>query len=163
MSITLTKEKICVEDMLYSLDGTIEQDRGFLTPINATHIPYIINFSVGQALDVRPTLDLVDTTYAKVNGNTLEIFNCADGLSPLNVLNKAQIEDLLSYKADKNNVLQLNNTLMYTPTIGTHPATKSYVDTSTANAFEDALDAGSFLTFEGKVVTVINGLITGIA
>ena len=36
----------------------------------------------------------------------------------------------LSNKADKSNVLQLNNTTSYTPSAQYHPATKEYVDTT---------------------------------
>ena len=42
--------------------------------------------------------------------------------------------ELMSEKADKSNVLELNNVTAYTPTALTHPATKGYVDSVVASA-----------------------------
>lgn len=46
----------------------------------------------------------------------------------------SNITDLQNNKADKTNVLQLNNTTEYHPTQDYHPATKAYVDSLTGGA-----------------------------
>lgn len=50
----------------------------------------------------------------------------------MSIINTALIGKLKKTKADKSNVLQLNNTTAFTPTANYNPATKKYVDDAVA-------------------------------
>jgi hypothetical protein len=52
----------------------------------------------------------------------------AAGDDPRLAYTQLQIDNFLGLKADKTNVLQLDNTTSYTPSANYHPATKKYVD-----------------------------------
>lgn len=72
--------------------------------------------------------------------SSLTTTNKTSAVSAINELkNRADtantnITNLTNSKADKTNVLQLNNTTPYTPTDDYHPATKEYVDSLTGGA-----------------------------
>jgi hypothetical protein len=57
---------------------------------------------------------------------------------------EGQIKDVVSTKADKDNVLELDNTTEFTPSSDFHPSTKKYVDdtvsASEVNSIEDIGD-----------------------
>jgi hypothetical protein len=60
--------------------------------------------------------------------------------------------DLDNLKADKNNVLQLDNTINYTPSKDFHPATKKYVDTKTGEILTNLPIATTYsLSVEGAL------------
>lgn len=80
------------------------------------------------------------TPFAKSNIATpIEVLDALDdskvvtayGISEL----KEYIDDEDNLKADKLNVLELDNTDPFTPTSDYHPATKTYVDYLTTNIF----------------------------
>ena len=53
MAIVFNKEKVVVEDIVLSMDNTIDQSRGTMTPFNASHLPYSVSESVTDALNAR--------------------------------------------------------------------------------------------------------------
>jgi hypothetical protein len=165
MSLVLHKELIVLEDLALGF-GTSNTSRGSVTLFNAAYLPYDLSTTVAKALDARPTLAYTDVTYAKINGNGTLVFSVADGVTALQAVNKRQLDNkadtsAMALKADKTNVLQLNNSASYAPSTDFNPATKLYVDTSIYNRFSGSV-SGSFTSQEGKIVTVTNGLITGI-
>ena len=73
--------------------------------------------------------------------------------------NQTDLQTALDLKADKANVLELDNTTSFTPTLDYHPATKKYVDDQiNANAFNELYIGGSADT-DGtwRFVTDVNG------
>jgi len=165
MSLVLHKELIVLEDLALGF-GTSNTSRGSVTLFNAAYLPYDLNTSVAGALDARPTLVYTNATYAAVTGDGAAAFSVADGVTALQAVNKQQLDTKadagdLALKADKTNVLQLNNSTSYSPSTDFNPATKVYVDTSIYNRFLGSV-SGSFTSQDGKIVTVTNGIITGI-
>ncbi len=158
MSANLFKEKICVEDIELSLDTSVEQTRGTLTPFNAFFIPYnTTELSVGVALNNRYTKAETQANFAKIAGDDTIAFKVFPAINLNEATSKQQVEDYLDYKADKDNVLELNNSNLYTPLSDYNPATKRYVD----QQFVDGA-SGSFTSADGKTITVLGGLITEI-
>lgn len=69
--------------------------------------------------------------FFKVSNNLSE-GNAATIRNNINTYSKDEIDTKDALKADKSNVLELDNTDDYTPTLPTHPANKGYVDQSGA-------------------------------
>jgi hypothetical protein len=165
MSLVLHKELIMLEDLALGF-GTSNTSRGSVTLFNAAYLPYNLSTTVAAALDARPTLAYTDVTYAKINGNGTVAFSVAAGVTALQAVNKQQLDtkadaSAVALKADKTNVLQLNNSTSYSPSTDFNPATKGYVDTAIYDRFLGSV-SGSFTSQDGKIVNVTNGLITGI-
>lgn len=166
MAIIVNKEPIVVEDVVFSLDATITQERGVGTPINAGNIPYDIGISVGQALLDRYTKSEADLKFALITGDSLQTFLVGVATGPTHAVQKAQLDlkadqTELDFKADKVNVLELDNNDAFTPIADYQPATKRFVDDSFTTKFQAGV-SGSFTAASGETVTVTGGLITGI-
>ena len=166
MSVALTKERVVVEDMELSLEVSIEQSRGVVTPFNAAYLPYTTGISVGQALLDRYTKTEADTNFALIGGDSLQTFLVGVATGPTEAVQKSQL-DLkadqtdVDLKADKTNVLELDNNDAFTPIADYQPATKRFVDDSITTKFQAGV-SGSFTAASGETVTVTGGLITGI-
>jgi len=166
MSVALTKEKVVVEDMELSLEVSIEQSRGVVTPFNAAYLPYTTGISVGQALTDRYTKTEADTNFALIGGDSLHTFLVGVATGPTHAVQKSQLDlkaDItdVDLKADKANVLELDNNDAFTPITDYQPATKRFVDDSITTKFQAGV-SGSFTAASGETVTVTGGLITGI-
>ena len=164
MSMTAKKELAVVEDLDIGF-GSTDQDRGGLR-VNAHTLPYTSTISIGEALDDRPDKATLDTLYAALHGNQNVVFEVAGGMNGFEAVNYSQLElkadqTAVDLKADKANVLELDNDASYVPLFDFNPATKQYVDGSIADAFFGAV-SGSFTSADGKTITVTGGLITGI-
>jgi len=111
-----------------------------------TKISEAINKTSPVANDVVPILDSEATDNNKKNKKTTfgslwsaifgsrtsdDIPEWTNSLyaTEANLNDSATIQALQNNKADKTNVLELDNTTAYTPTATYHPATKEYVDT----------------------------------
>jgi len=166
MAVLIEKELIVAEDVVFSLDASIEQERGIGTPINANVIPYLTGISVGQALLERYTKTEADTNFALIGGDSLQTFLVGVAVLPAEAVQKSQL-DLkadqtdVDLKADKANVLELDNNDAFTPITDYQPATKRFVDDSITTKFQAGV-SGSFTAASGETVTVTGGLITGI-
>lgn len=162
MPSSLIKEKICTEDIELSNDSSVVQERGTLTPFNAYKLPYKTGYTTGVALDERYTKVDSDARYAKVAGDDTVAFKVFGGINPNEAINVQQINDLMdSTIALKADVLELDNSVVYEPLTDYNPSTKRYVDQSILTRFENAV-SGSFTSADGKTITVVGGLITGI-
>jgi len=166
MPLVVRKDLLAVEDVYFGF-GTIVQDRGTVTLFNAAYLPYTVSQSVTQGLDDRYTKAASDARYPNINGSGLTVFNVANGISGTNAVNfsqlalKADITDVV-LKAYLTDVLTLTNSTPYIPLSDYNPATKRYVDLAIINKFTPAA-TGSFTTVDNKIVTVVAGVITGIA
>ncbi len=146
--IKITKQLAVKEDLELGF-GEVDQQReiadGSLAlktyhKINAGTIPAksdaAVDSDVQTELLLRITQAQGDVRYAKLNGNSGEIFKVADPVDDADAINKhyfvtnlqVAVDSLNSNKADKNNVLELDNTDSYIPTTDYHPVTKKYVD-----------------------------------
>ena len=158
MSANLFKEKICVEDIELSLDASVEQSRGTLTPFNAFYIPYnTTDLSVGVALNNRYSKAETQAGFAKLGGDDTVAFKAFPAINANEAIVLSQLTTILADKADKDNVLELNNSDLYTPLSDYNPATKRYVDEQFTSGA-----SGSFTSADGKTITVLGGLITEI-
>ena len=166
MAVLIEKELIVAEDVVFSLDASIVQERGIGTPINANIIPYTTGISVGQALLDRYTKTEADTNFALIGGDSLQTFLVGVATGPTEAVQKSQL-DLkadqtdVDLKADKANVLELDNNDAFTPIADYQPATTRFVDDSITTKFQAGV-SGSFTAASGETVTVVGGLITGI-
>jgi len=155
MAASLFKEKICVEDIELSLDSSIEQTRGTLTPFNAFFIPYnLTDLTVGLALNNRYSKAESQSYFAKRDGDDTIAFKVYPAVNVNEATSLQQVHTLLDEKSDKDNVLELNNSDLYVPLSDYNPATKRYVD----QQFVDGA-SGSFTSADGKTITVLGGLI----
>lgn len=166
MGIVFSKELLAVNDIYFGF-GTITQTRGIVTLFNSAYLPYSISQSVTQAIDSRPTLAEADIRYAPIGGNALQVFDVANGITGTDAVNFSQLDlkansTEVALKAYKTDVLEKTNSVSYIPLTDYNPATKRYVDESILNRFTFGA-TGTFHSQEGKVITVTNGLITGIA
>ena len=167
MSVILDKELIVAEDIVLSLDGSVTQPiRGAGTPINAGVIPYQAGITVGQALLDRYTKAEAVTRFAPAAGDALQTFLIADGVLAEEAVNRGQLDlksdqTAVDLKADKANVLELDNNTAFTPIADYQPATKRFVDDSLTTRFQSGV-SGSFTAASGETVTVTGGLVTGI-
>jgi len=133
---------------------------------NASFLPYTVSQDVTGALDDRYTKSYINTNFATINGSPAELFDVAEGLSGTNAVNFNQLDtkedkSVVATKADKSNVLELNNSTAYTPLFDYNPSTKKYVSDSITTAFQLG-QTGVFISQDNKQITVTNGLITGI-
>jgi len=136
-TITFKKEKLVEEDVDFGLGESV-QSRGIGKQVNADSIPYDMIDTVKSKLD--KSADIADLdAYALKNGNSAEKFEVADGTTPTEAVSKSQMETALADKADdataakKDNVLERDNTDVYSPTLDYHPTTKKYVDDTVVN------------------------------
>ena len=175
MAIIFGKEKIVVEDIVLSMDTTIEQSRGTMTPFNAAHLPYTASESVSTALANRYTSSYIDSNFAKLNGDSTVSFkvnNASNNDEAINLFQlDSEIDTVNNNKASKTNVLLksdpggLNDG--YNPANDYSPATKKYADGLIADKFLGAI-TGKFIAksiVDGTTdvtVTVTNGVITEI-
>ncbi len=162
MSTVLTKEKICVEDIEFSMDSDVIQSRGTMIPVNAYYIPYATGLSIGIALDNRYSKTEALATFAKSGGDSLIPFKVLDAINVNEAISKQQLEVIIANDLVlQDNVLELDNDDAYIPLADYNPATKLFVDSSFVNRFAGTV-SGSFTSADGKTITVIGGLITGI-
>ncbi|MCI4437397.1 MAG: hypothetical protein JHC33_11380, partial [Ignisphaera sp.] len=142
-TVTLNKSKIVAEDLEVGL-GTVVQPRGIGSKINAGNIAYDDIQSIKDVLDsklssVQATIDL--STKADKYGNTSNVFSVAPAVDASHAVPlaqhqvdlslKANLSDTaasLDLKADKAEVLTLNNSTPFDPVSPYQPATKKYVD-----------------------------------
>jgi len=174
--MTLNKEKVAVEDMVLSMDTSIAQSRGVVTPFNAAFLPYTVSESVADGLNNRYTSAFILANFAKIDGNSSLPFNVANATNDTEAVSKSQMDAeitiLTDDKARKDNVLLkadptgLNDG--YNPSNDYSPATKKYADGLIADKFLGAI-TGKFIAksiADGTtdvVVTVTNGVITEIS
>ncbi len=166
MAVNIDKELIVAEDVVFGLEISIEQVRGTGTPINASLIPYQTGIMISDALLDRYTKSESDARFAPILGNELQTFLVANGSAPFEAVNFSQLDlktdktdtDL---KADKANVLELDNNDAFTPIADYQPATKRFVDDSLTTRFQTGT-TGQFTAASGETVTVTGGLVTGI-
>jgi hypothetical protein len=172
MSVIFNKEKIVVEDIVLSMDTTVDQSRGTLTPFNAAYLPYSVSESVKTALDNRYTKSESDSKYANIGGNSSVQFDVANATSGTNAVTYTQLEtglsDLNSRKVEEGTVLRTDiDNDFYQPQYPNSPATKKYVDDQIEDKFLHAV-TGYFMAKNSDgsgsdvLVTVTNGVITGI-
>ena len=166
MSVVLDKELIVAEDIVLSVDTSVTQDRGAGTPINAGVIPYQLGISISMALLDRYTKAESDARFAPILGNALQIFMVGVAVGPTDAVQKSQLDlkadiTLVDTKADKSNVLELDNNDAFIPLAMYQPSTKGYVDDSIATKFQAGV-SGTFTAASGETVSVTGGLITGI-
>lgn len=67
----------------------------------------------------------VSNLFSEVFGNLTDMASARANLSVPSVLEMQTADNL---KANKSNVIEKDSTIAFTPTIGTHPVTKKYVD-----------------------------------
>lgn len=67
-------------------------------------------------------------SFLKLSNNLSDVPDKTAARSNLSVYSQTYLNTQLNLKADKDNVLELNNQDSYTPTSNYHPATKLYVD-----------------------------------
>ncbi len=166
MAVILTKELIVAGDIVLSVDTSVTQDRGIGVPINASVIPYQTGIMISDALLDRYLKSEADARFAPILGNELQTFLVANGSAPFEAVNFSQLDlktdktdtDL---KADKSNVLELDNNDAFTPIADYQPATKRFVDDSLTTRFQTGT-TGQFTAASGETVTVTGGLVTGI-
>jgi hypothetical protein len=170
MPLVLTKEKVVVEDMELSMDSSVDQERGTLTPFNAAYLPYTSSQSVTDGLDERYTRTEADNRFAEVNGNSAYEFNVAAGIDASHAVNKDQLDTIYNQldgaKVDQGTVLRTDiDNPTYTPQYDNSPATKKYIDDAIADKFLGAV-TGTFIAEDtsGNAITikVTNGVVTQI-
>jgi hypothetical protein len=141
--LTWTKSPIGIEDIAVGF-GTVAQPRGTITLVSGETLPYDADLSINEAVDLKEaTTSLTGKLLLKadINGSDAELFAVAEPLTSDDATNKNYVDNLVAtkesiddndvkllLKADKSNVLQLDNTTVYVPTLGYHPATKKYID-----------------------------------
>ena len=168
------KELLTVEDMVLSMDATIDQTRGAMTPFNASHLPYSATENVKAALDARYTATYINANFAKLGGDSSNVFEVATATAGTHAITLTQynsgISALETGKANKDNVLLKvdpdGTNDGYHPINDYSPCTKKYSDGLIADKFLGAI-TGKFVamsTVDGSdvTVTVTNGVITGI-
>jgi len=76
----------------------------------------------------------------------------------INVYSKGEVDSKDSLKANKSNVIEKDSTTPYTPTLGTHPVNKKYVDPlEGVKSVGDILDGGiSIIVNFGETLTTSN-------
>lgn len=104
----------------YTLIPELESNLQAL-PASQTVITEITGLS---ATSVQAALEEI---WGQVSINETEIANNLSYINGL-TLDVSDLWDALALKADKSNVLELDNVASYTPTLSYHPATKKYVD-----------------------------------
>jgi len=164
MAIIVKKGTILVEDVEFGFDPSTQERGG--SQLNASHLPYTLSQSVTDGLNYRYTGTYVEANFAAIGGADVTIFNVANGISGFNAVNFTQLDlkedkTAVALKADKTNVLELDNNDTFSPLFDYNPSTKKYVDDSIFTAFQSGV-SGSFTAQSGETITVTNGLITGI-
>ena len=173
--MTLTKEKIAVEDIELSMDTSVAQSRGTVTPFNAAYLPYTATESVTDGLNARYTSAFIITNFARIGGNDTQLFKVATAVDDNEAVNKgqmdAEITTLTNDKARRDNVLLKSDPTGlndgYNPSNDYSPATKKYADGLIADKFLGAI-TGKFIAKSiadgttNVTVTVTNGVITEI-
>jgi len=138
-TVTLRKELLVLEDILTGV-GTVVQVRGVGTLINASNLSFNGTISIAAAIALKADASYVDSqvlTRALLAGSTLQTFDVATATLGSHATTLLQMNTALALKsditsmnlkADKANVLELNNSTAFTPTSPYQPATKKYVD-----------------------------------
>lgn len=160
MSVIITKELGGADDLVFGF-GSVVQTRGNILAINSGVIPFSLTESIEDALNARSTTVVGDNRWASIFGSPAHLFRVADAISADEAVNKGQLDTEIGLKADKLNVLELDNNTPFAPLFDYNPTTKKYVDDSIYTAFQSGV-SGSFTSADGKTITVTGGLITGI-
>jgi len=167
MATALKKELTGLEDLLLSMETSVVQNRGPITPFNAAYLPYSVSQSVTQALDDRYTRAETDVRYAAIAGLSTQLFNVATATGDTNAVPKLQMDTADALKADKTEVIRKGASEAYNPSSDTDPVNKGYADGLIADKFLGAITA-QFIAYDiadgttPVTVTVTNGVITGI-
>lgn len=164
MGLSVSKNKALVEDIEFGIGASAQTRTG--TKVDATFLPYSVSESVSAALDARYTAVYTLANFANINGNSLNLFEVANGTIGNEAVNFGQLDlkedkTVVATKADKTNVLEKDNITSYTPLFDYNPTTKVYVDNAVFNAFTTGLST-SFQTGDGRTATFTNGLLTGL-
>ena len=151
-----------MEDLELGTASSVEQERGLMTPFNASHLPFDANSSTEQAILDRYTKVEAATHFAKIGGDSTVAFKCFAGINPTETINVEQLDNLmLNTIALQANVLELDNSDVYNPATNYNPATKLYVDIAISDRFTGVV-SGNFTSADGKTITVTGGLVTSI-
>jgi len=142
-TIRFTKEGGVVADLVFGM-GTVTQSRGVQEQINASHIPFDATKSVADELNLKENIVDIDAKLAlkaELAGAIAQVFSVAPATDPAHAVDKAQFDAALALlasityvdgelllKADKTNVLELDNTDVFAPVSDYQPSTKKYVD-----------------------------------
>ena len=130
-TVRFNKEGIVVADIVFGM-GLITDSRGSQEQFNASHLPYSGSESVAAALGNRYTKDEIDIIaglYARINGNSAEVFNVATGTGATHAVNKSQMEALFALGVTAAEVLLVDgSSSSLIPTMDNQPANKKYVD-----------------------------------
>ena len=130
-TVRFNKEGIVVADIVFGM-GLITDSRGSQEQFNASHLPYSGSESVAAALGNRYTKDEIDIIaglYARINGNSAEVFNVATGTDATHAVNKSQMEALFALGVTAAEVLLVDGSSdPLVPTMDNQPSTKKYVD-----------------------------------
>ncbi len=142
-TIKLHKESVVVADIALGM-GTVAQIRGTQDELNASHIPFDATKSVTDELNLKESASSVDAKLAlkaELAGLATQLFNVAVAVDPSHAVDKAQfdaaiallapttyVDSELTLKADKTNVLELDNLDAFAPVSDYQPSTKKYVD-----------------------------------
>ncbi len=165
MAFLLKKEPIVTEDIELSLAATVTQDRGVGTPFNAFKLPYQTLLTVGGALDGMYTKAAAIAKFALNGGDANVAFKVFPAINGNEAVSLDQltstVSDELADKANRVDVLELDNATAFSPINDYNPATKKYIDDAISTKFTDAT-SGTFTSADGKTITVVGGLITGI-
>jgi hypothetical protein len=132
---------------------------------NASHLPTLVGSDVNTELVNRYTKTETDATFAAIGGLATNLFLVANGTVGFEAVNFQQLAlkadiTAMDLKADKSNVLELDNNTSYIPTFDFNPATKKYVDDTVNRPL--VVFTGTFLDQTGKTVTVTNGFVESV-
>jgi surface protein len=104
--------------------------------------------SSGALLKANNLSDLIDVPQARINLVLENVDNTTDANKPVSIAQQSALD----LKADKTNVLELNNTSVFVPSADYNPATKKYVDDNSGGGGSGtvtSVTAGSGMTQTG--------------
>ena len=156
--ITITKVKLALEDVLFGF-GVIPQTRNKIvadyTQINSTHLPHTVGTSVADEINDRRTNSENDVVYSPILGDAAQVFMVAIATEDEHAIPRVQLDAevllLDSAKAEKSNVLELDNSSPYTPSFNYNPATSLFVQQQVA-----ALEANTLLKNNTVIFTPLS-------
>lgn len=99
--------------------------------------------------------------YLEATNNLSDLNDASAARTNLDVYNTTEVDTSLNLKSDKSNVLELDNTDTYTPTLDYHPSTKKYVDDkllnvkSISNLGGGSSGAANFLTVDKNWIGIV--------
>lgn len=133
----LNKEGIVVKDIIFGMNS-FDDSRGTQEEVNSSHLPFTGIESVEQAIANRYTKSEIQAAYALLAGLSSQVFDVATATDATHAVPKAQLDSLLSTKANqtdvdnkanKTNVLLVDgSSAVLVPTMDAQPANKKYVD-----------------------------------